>query len=261
MFDGIWFKDIEKQGKGFIMFKGGRYTGSVSGGIPDGQGTLEYENGDKYTGEWKLGKRDGPGEFLQSRREKPVWEIDESAPEIVNSKDFARARNITAIWENDQIKDKSNATLIFIDGYILKGTWHDINITDGKYQGFMQGLKPDGYGKITYNNGGYTYQGFWKSGKIIEGEMITTYSSGSKYAGGWAHGKPSGFGIMVYLDNSKIMSNRDWTESGAYYVGQWKEGLIDGQGTVYYKSGDISYQGIFDMGKCSEDCHSYYKVI
>ena len=84
--------------------------------------------------------------------------------------------------------------------------------------------------------------------------MIPT---GESYTGGWSNDKPNGFGIMVYLYTSTIMSNRAWSEYGAHYVGEWKNGKIHGQGTIYYKDGRISYKGRFDAGSCSIDCRSF----
>jgi len=42
-----------------------RYEGSFKKGYPEGKGTYTWSNGDAYTGEWRMGKRDGIGEFIQ----------------------------------------------------------------------------------------------------------------------------------------------------------------------------------------------------
>ena len=34
-----------------------------------------------------------------------------------------------------------------------------------------------------------------------------------------------------------------------YYIGQFKNGLKDGKGTLYYKNGNIEYEGDFKKGK------------
>ena len=39
-----------------IDWKNGTYTGEVSNGVPDGQGTWTHPNGEKYVGEFKDGK-------------------------------------------------------------------------------------------------------------------------------------------------------------------------------------------------------------
>ena len=50
VFEGLWEKNREKEGKGFILFKGKRFTGEVRGGKPDGKGVLNYRNGNKFEG-------------------------------------------------------------------------------------------------------------------------------------------------------------------------------------------------------------------
>lgn len=118
--------------------------------------------------------------------------------------------------------------------------WHSQELDSGLYMGFMENGQPEGYGRINYFNGN-SYQGLWKTGIETEGHLDSSAASGKRYVGGWAHGMPSGFGIMVYLDNSKVMVNQDWSEQGAYYVGEWKEGLQNGKGTIYYSNGKISF--------------------
>ena len=42
------------------------YEGEIKGGVPHGQGTLEFNDRSKHVGEWKNGKRDGKGTFYSS---------------------------------------------------------------------------------------------------------------------------------------------------------------------------------------------------
>ena len=49
-----WFEDDDEDNDG-------KYFGEIENGVPDGQGTFSWSNGDKYVGEWKDGKPwDGP---------------------------------------------------------------------------------------------------------------------------------------------------------------------------------------------------------
>jgi len=43
--------------------KNSKYVGEVKYGIPYGQGTYTFPNGDKYVGEWKDGKKHGQGTY------------------------------------------------------------------------------------------------------------------------------------------------------------------------------------------------------
>jgi hypothetical protein len=180
-------------------------------------------------------------------------------PYIKSLKDFEGVKQISAVWLNDQVKDKTTAVLEFVDGTKAQGLWRNIHNSTGHYQGFMKDGRPAGFCTVTLPSGQF-YQGHWAASGQISGVANTTLGGGRQYVGGWAAGKPSGFGVMVYLDNSKVMNNQNWHEFGAHYVGQWKDGLINGSGTVYYQSGQISFQGLFDYGACSYDCHSYYKI-
>ena len=49
-------------GKGTMQWSNGdKYTGEWKNGITHGQGTMQWSNGDRYTGEWKNGKPNGQG--------------------------------------------------------------------------------------------------------------------------------------------------------------------------------------------------------
>ena len=40
------------------------YVGDLNNELPDGKGTMTYEDGSKYDGEWKEGKRYGKGTLI-----------------------------------------------------------------------------------------------------------------------------------------------------------------------------------------------------
>ena len=55
--------------------KNSKYVGEVKYGIPYGQGTYSFPNGDKYVGEWKDGKKHGYGTLTYLNGEKYVGEF------------------------------------------------------------------------------------------------------------------------------------------------------------------------------------------
>ena len=61
MFKGEWENNKEKTGKGFILWKGKRFTGDIKDGKPEGKGSLNYKNGNFYEGNLVKGKRNGYG--------------------------------------------------------------------------------------------------------------------------------------------------------------------------------------------------------
>jgi hypothetical protein len=93
----------EPQGRGTVTWEnGGKYSGDWVDGKADGHGVMDYSNGDKYEGDWKEGSRFGHG------------------------------------------------THHFKDGGVYCGQWRN--------------AAPDGQGKMTLGNGSH-YVGAWKDGK------------------------------------------------------------------------------------------------
>ena len=63
-------------GQGTLTYlNGNKYVGEVKYGIPYGQGTYSFPNGDKYVGEWKDGKKHGYGTLTYLNGEKYVGEF------------------------------------------------------------------------------------------------------------------------------------------------------------------------------------------
>ena len=58
-FDSI-DEDVIEMGKGVGTYTGGRNEE----GERHGQGEAMHKNGDKYVGEYKIGRRDGPGKYI-----------------------------------------------------------------------------------------------------------------------------------------------------------------------------------------------------
>ena len=46
-----------------IKYENSKYVGDALNGVPHGQGTLTFSNGDKYVGEWKDDKAHGQGTY------------------------------------------------------------------------------------------------------------------------------------------------------------------------------------------------------
>tara|TARA_B000000460_G_C21301242_1_gene300241 strand:- start:84 stop:428 length:345 start_codon:yes stop_codon:yes gene_type:complete len=68
-----WFKDgNEKTDE--------KYEGEIVNGVPNGQGTLTYPDGDQYVGEWKDGEYHGQGTYISSDGDKYVGEWKNSEP-------------------------------------------------------------------------------------------------------------------------------------------------------------------------------------
>jgi hypothetical protein len=97
-------------------------------------------------------------------------------------------------------------------GYIYKGQ-------------FKNGLM-DGWGNISYHEGG-DYIGHFRENKM-SGQGTYTWFNGTKYkyVGGWKDGMKHGQGEMFYADGSK-------------YVGEFMDDRKNGQGTLTNVDGSV----------------------
>ena len=71
-------------GKGVAIGRD-KYEGRFKKGLPNGQGTYTWKNGNIYTGDWKLGKRSGKGSLYSSANGEKItgyWKNNEFVKEI-----------------------------------------------------------------------------------------------------------------------------------------------------------------------------------
>ncbi len=171
------------------------------GNCTNGQGTINYANGDKYVGAIKNNKADGHGTFTYQDGSKYVGE-----------------------FKND--KFDGQGTLAYADG--------------NKYVGEFKNDKVNGQGILTYADGSQ-YVGEFKNGQLVQkNPQVTQQTDNSKLASDVATpaSKPdethsrcikgncvNGHGTQTYPDGSK-------------YIGQFKNGLSDGQGTLIFANGE-----------------------
>ena len=79
-----------------------------------------------------------------------------------------------------------------------------------------------------------------------------------KYSGEWVRGMPSGQGVLIlpngqgYVEASEIPKHpgiaRKFVSDGGRYIGYFKNGLYDGSGVQYSKSGAVEKAGIWKDG-------------
>ena len=72
------FGQSKKKDLLYIWENGSRYVGEWKDGKKHGQGTYTYANGDKYVGGWKKGLRHGKGTFTHAngKIEEGIWKKD-----------------------------------------------------------------------------------------------------------------------------------------------------------------------------------------
>ena len=79
-----------------IENEGGTYTGEASNGVPNGQGTLAFSNGDLYVGEFKNGKQHGQGTYTFADGSTYVGEYKDA--EEWQGTEYDKDGNVTATY-------------------------------------------------------------------------------------------------------------------------------------------------------------------
>ena len=111
-----------------IDWEEGTYTGEVSSGVPNGQGTFTYPDGSKYVGEFKDGKivngqgtythPDGSkyvGEFKNDKKDGQGFDTDPDGStyfgefkngNLWNGTEYDKDGNVTATWSDGVMTEK-----------------------------------------------------------------------------------------------------------------------------------------------------------
>lgn len=218
--------DITYRCHGDITYnKKSTYSGFFDKNMHNGNGKMEYENGDKYDGEWKDGLRDGRGVAMM---------CDKMGNKI----------KVEGEWKDDNIVGVCDVLMYGGDRFI--GRWDDYvrisraeipAITDKDhpptvvfkngdiYVGELSGMVPSGTGIMSYalsNQNVVMYKGRWMDWKYNgHGELL--YKNGTRYIGEWVDDKMYGKGRIVY-------------ENGDIYNGEWERGYYVGKGEYISKS-------------------------
>lgn len=220
-------------------------------------------------------------------------EMDEKAltyPTLLeySYKDTSKGEEIITLIKNSQEAEEKEFS------YVLeKKKWFSNKIiyeltvkeeTDYIYYGKMKNGKPDGYGVLYYDRFP-VYIGEFRKG-MKEGYGIDIENANLddgyfiSYEGEFKNGLRNGKGVQysansddnvldsyyhaVNMYEREILKYYDFRynlplfDNRIVYKGQFKEGEYNGEGTLYYGSGQIMYEGDFDNGKCEGDGVEYY---
>ena len=174
---------------------------SCFGNCTNGQGRINYANGDKYVGAIKNNKADGQGTFTYQDESKYVGE-----------------------FKND--KFDGHGTLAYADG--------------NKYIGEFKNDKVNGQGILTYADGS-KYVGEFKNGQLVQkNPQVTPQADNSKLASDAVTppSKPDGTQPRCIKGNCVNGHGTQTYPDGSKYIGQFKNGLSDGQGTLIFPNGE-----------------------
>jgi hypothetical protein len=157
----------------------------VEGDCVNGNGTMVYSTGHKYTGPFKDGGRHGEGVML-----------------------LPGGRKIVGVWVENEIRE---GTFTGSDGSIYEGHWEfrerngqgTLTFPDGrKYVGDFKSDQRHGQGTMTWPDG-RVYAGDFEHGART-GQGTMTYPDGKKYSGEFKDGEKHGPGTLVYSDGKKL---------------------------------------------------------
>jgi len=246
-----------------------RYVGKLRNGKFDGDGYMEFRDGQRYEGEWKEGKKHGKGNLYLNNVLKYEGE-----------------------WKKDQMDGKGiefnkDGTIKF-KGAWLKGEYVPgssiLTFKDGKYDGEIKNGKRQGKGLLKFNDGNIydgewkddlkdgqgilynaeksiIYKGTWQKDAYFTGKGTLENSTGQIYTGDFKEGKYYGKGILLYskkdlngylkfegefkngkFDGQGILEKSD----GKKYEGEWRYGKMHGNGILFNSDGTVNCQGKFE---------------
>lgn len=120
-----------------------------------------------------------------------------------------------------------------VKDYALEGYGNMTYPDGGVYEGQFSKNKADGFGVYTAPDGG-VYQGRIKMGEP-HGDGYEKTTEGEIYDGDFVDGKRQGEGTLLYANGDR-------------YVGGFSAGLPEGTGSMYLANGGI-FQGLFTAGR------------
>ena len=259
----IKLKDgIEVQIQSPFKYKNYIYFGEYKIGddlIPHGRGVLLYNNGDKYYGNFKKGKKDGIGVFFFKNGAKYFGQWEQNKMEGYGIYHYTTK----AIYEGYFKSNKRNGPGILKtkNGIIYKSIWKEGDISeygqifydDGIiYEGFINNYLKENRGILKYQNGdifnGTFKQDFFNFGKF-------NFHNGDLYIGYFKENKFHGYGKYIYknigevyegqfINGKKHGIGKYYYRNGDIYEGYWINDMKNGYGYIKYYNGDW-YQGIF----------------
>jgi len=242
-YSGDWCDETSlPDGHGTMIWDNGiAYEGAWFGGLFHGKGSLTYSRGGGYTGNWVQSQRTGEGtQYFSGKFGYNHWSgnFTSDKPDGVGVMEFVGKKEPSEKFEFDmgEVVSTTEEYETF-DGEVTSiddGSPSTMGVK-GRYNGGWKDGKPWGFGKMNWENG-IEYKGMWKDGKY-HGHGRKLYSRGGGYEGSWVSGLRSGFGISFYNDESlgKFGILR--------WEGQFENNLAHGEGQAYVKAPETDELG------------------
>jgi hypothetical protein len=252
-----------QNGQGVYQFdNGNKYSGDFRKSIMNGKGTLYFANGNRYNGDWLGGFREGLGIYYFSNGNVFTGNFKKNKFHGQGNMTFTSGNKYTGTWENDQ--PHGMGTYFFASG--------------DRYEGTFKFGKFDGVGTMFYKNG-EKYVGEWANNarngrgkmyrvdnKVIDGVWVNGTMTNSN-EGGNTSNQPSTTASTSANTEGLQDCNKNYCREGkgtyqygdgSKWVGDFKDGTPEGQGTCYYVNGD-KYVGKFEKHAPHGEGAMYYK--
>ena len=179
-----------------------KYKGDFKNNLPHGIGEKTYANGDYYSGSFEEGLRDGVGKYVKN---------DNDIKYTVPGK-----------WKKNKFIETSNSSINYNDGIVYVGFVKEITIPLGfKYIKYGQGTLID---KLDNK-----FVGNWINDELNNGTI--EYNNGNKYEGQLDYSEyPNGIGKMEYQNGDTYEGNfsNGMRYFGVYKVNESGLNIIDG---------------------------------
>jgi hypothetical protein len=190
----------------------------------EGQGRLEWSNGDKYDGEFVAGKMHGQGVFVDSQGNRYSGEFNEG--NFTGSGSFTSSEGFTYVGEFERWRLNGKAVQTDKDGNQWEG-----NYLNGQLHGAGSFVGKDG---VQYT-GEFRFGQYDGEGKLISAE-------GDIYEGEFSYGHKHGKGVLTYKKPIDGISRIE---------GRWHMGnLIDGgKDLKIYSPGEVVEYALYQNAR------------
>lgn len=243
-YDGKWVHGVKNDPGATITGPGWRYFGAISNNDLTGRGSLAFEGGDLYSGDFSFGFLNGKGVHKSGS----ITRSGTFQNNLLNGPG-------KVVYEGDPYSRK------MLEANFKKGE-PDGNVTltyeDGKvYSGFLKEDLPYGKGTLTYQDTHKikTLKADFVAGEI-QGGVEADLRDGSKYFGEFKNNRFNGKGELILEDRKIETFFQNGVPEGevrvtfrnrAIFQGRWFSESGRGDGIFQTASGDV-YKGSFVDG-------------
>jgi hypothetical protein len=232
---------------------GAQCVGTEVEGLMEGQGSIRFLDGSKYTGSLMGGMMHGRGTFHDAINETDfVGDFFHSLKHGHGEEEHADGSVYVGPFVNGIRSGDDGCLYKKTPGgrsLIYRGQWTNNTMTgQGKYyelltpcKGFYSGKLQDGkrHGRGTFTSiDGHKFEGAWVEDAVCDGDWVITFPEGAVYYGSafCRHGIPVPDGLGSRLEND-----------GTFYSGGFRMGQRHGNGMCIFSSG-VQWDGRWEDG-------------